>query len=219
MPVYSSFLQRDMGKMQHMIQSIDQEKRFIRNLRPSDADVVAWTFEDPNVFAVLIERYNDKLGRYVWRLGVARPEDREDILQNVFIATYRNLRSFDRTLSFSSWIYRITHNETMSWFRRSAARPEHLSTFESDDLHAFLKEEGTPAKDAIDKERATQVRAALGELPGRYRDPLALRFFEGKSYEEIARTLQMPIGTVATLVRRGKERLRPALQEAWHGNI
>lgn len=184
----------------------------------SDAQAVARTLTDPDLFEVLTERYKDKLSRYIWRLGIMRPEDREDILQNVFIAAYRNLNFFDQNLSFSSWIYRITHNETMNWFRRSGARPEHLATFEDDNLLSLLKEEGTPVKEAIEKERATLVRTALGKLPVRYREPLALRFFEGRSYAEIARVLRLPIGTVATLVRRGKERLRSILDESPQGH-
>lgn len=173
-----------------------------------DTVIVVRTLENQDAFAVLMERYQEKLGRYIWRLGVARPEDREDILQNVFIAAYRNLRSFNQKLSFSSWIYRIAHNETMSWYRRRTARPEHLATFEGDEMLSLLSDEGTPAKEAIDRERREEVRSALVALPSRYRDPLVLRFYKDKSYEEIADILEKPIGTVATLVRRGKERMR-----------
>jgi RNA polymerase sigma-70 factor, ECF subfamily len=176
-----------------------------------DALVVAETLADPERFAVLIERYEEKLGRYIWRLGVGRPEDREDILQNVFIAAYKNLRSFDQSLSFSSWIYRIAHNETVSWFRRTAARPEHLSSFQGDDLSALVSDIELPDRAAMTQERAALVRKALSELSPRYRDPLFLRFFEGKSYEEIADILEMPVGTVATLVRRGKDRFKSVL--------
>lgn len=173
-----------------------------------DTLIVMQTLENQDTFAVLMERYQEKLKRYIWRLGVARPEDKEDILQNVFIAAYCNLRSFNQKLSFSSWIYRIAHNETMSWYRRRAARPEHLATFEGDELFSLLKDEGTPAKEAMDRERSEEVRDALIALPSRYRDPLMLRFYRDKSYEEIADILDKPIGTVATLVRRGKERMR-----------
>lgn len=178
----------------------------------TDAHVVMETLEDPECFTVLIERYEQKLLRYIWRLGVGRPEDREDILQNVFLSVYKNLRSFDQGLSFSSWIYRIAHNETVSWFRRTAARPEHLSSFEGDDLSVLVSDIELPDRAAMTNERAILVRKALEELSPKYRDPLFLRFFEGKSYEEIADILEMPTGTVATLVRRGKERLRSVLE-------
>ena len=82
-----------------------------------DGEIVRRTLADKEAFVVLIERYEAKLERYLTRLGVGLPEDREDILQNVFIKAYKNLNSFDPTLTFSSWIYRIAHNETMSFFR------------------------------------------------------------------------------------------------------
>src|SRR5665647_2704997 len=82
----------------------------------TDEEIVRRTLLDKEAFALLIERYEAKLMRYCERLGVGLREDREDILQNAFVKAYKNLNSFDPTLAFSSWMYRIVHNETMGFF-------------------------------------------------------------------------------------------------------
>jgi RNA polymerase sigma-70 factor (ECF subfamily) len=82
----------------------------------ADEDIVGDALVHKEAFALLVLRYQERLARYLRRLGVMRREDMEDVLQNVFLKTYRNLNEFDRQLKFSSWIYRITHNEAMSFF-------------------------------------------------------------------------------------------------------
>ncbi len=179
----------------------------------SDAEVVALALQNQNVFAVLISRYETKLGRYLRRLGVVRPEDREDVLQDIFIKVYRNLQSYDSGFSFSSWIYRIAHNETMSWFRKRSARPDHTLVDDSDAVFALLSDGKGGVEEAhMTGEDNDAVRDALDTLQPKYRDVLLLRYFEEKSYEEISDILAIPIGTVATLVYRAKERLRQTLQ-------
>lgn len=179
----------------------------------TDGDAVVESLKDREHFAVLIDRYEAKLARYLRRLGVANLEDRQDILQDVFIKVYRNLHAFDQSLSFSSWIYRIAHNETMSWFRKRSVRPEHTNAQDGDAVLALLASEENIESAHIALESDELVRETVDGLPPRYRDVLILRFFEGKTYEEIADILEVPIGTVATLVHRAKVKLRELLAE------
>ena len=177
----------------------------------TDAEVVALSLTEREAFAAIVGRYEAKLDRYVRRLGVSRAEDRQDILQDIFIKVYRNLLAFDQTLSFSSWIYRIAHNETMSWFRRRKARPDHMLVEDGDEALSFLSDGRSTDEFTIAREDQDAIRAALKEIPPKYRDVILLRYFEEKSYEEIGDILQIPIGTVATLVYRAKDRLKHAL--------
>ncbi len=179
----------------------------------SDAEVVAQALLERDAFGVLIERYEAKLDRYVRRLGVGRKEDRQDVLQDIFIKVYRNLHAFDQSLSFSSWVYRIAHNETMSWFRKRKARPDHTLVDDGEEALSFVSDVHTADESALLREDQDVVRRALAELPQKYRDVLLLRFFEEKSYEEISDILHIPIGTVATLVFRAKDRLRHLLEK------
>lgn len=181
----------------------------------TDEAVVEATLRDKNQFAVLVVRYEAKLDRYVRRLGILSPDDRQDVLQNIFIKTYRNLNDFDQGLSFSSWIYRIAHNEAMSWHRRENVRPTgHLVADSDEVLPQILSDELDPETAAIVAGDALRIETALALVPDKYREPLILRFFEHKEYEEISDILRIPIGTVGTLIYRGKKELKKHLLTA-----
>lgn len=181
----------------------------------SDEALVAAVLQNPDQYAEILRRYEAPLDRYMRRLGVATREDRQDVLQEVFIKAYRNLHGFDQNLSFSSWLYRITHNEAISWYRKRSVRPEGHLVGESDTILSFVEASGLAA-DSLATERlnATQLERALAALPGKYRDVLVLRFFEYKDYDEISDILKIPVGTVGTLLHRGKARLREQLSES-----
>jgi RNA polymerase sigma-70 factor, ECF subfamily len=174
----------------------------------SDSDIVQATLADREQFGVLIERYEAKLRRYIMRLGVRLSDDQDDVLQETFIKAYRNLNSFDTSLSFSSWIYRIAHNEAMTWFRRRSVRPEGNMVSDGEEALEFIASTSDSPEVLFDKSlNATQITDALGKLDARYREVLILRFFEHKEYDEISDILQIPIGSVGTLIHRGKKQL------------
>ncbi len=178
----------------------------------SDESLVGQALADRQAFAFLVERYEAPLGRYFYRLGVGDPEDRQDLLQDTFIKAYRNLASFDTSLKFSSWLYRIAHNETVSWFRKRSIRPEGHAIADADEVLRFVEGlELGPAEQFKITEDQTAVTKALTELPERYRTVLILRFMEHKEYEEISDILTIPVATVGTLIHRGKAALKKIL--------
>jgi RNA polymerase sigma-70 factor (ECF subfamily) len=178
----------------------------------TDEEIARRALGEKEEFATLIGRYEAKLGRYLERLGLAAKEDREDVLQNAFIKAYRNLASFDPELSFSSWMYRIAHNEAMSFFRARRARPAVELDEGGAALIAEIRDEHADAA-ALAELRLSrkELGAALAELPERYRDALTLRFFEERSYAEMSDILELPVGTVSTLIHRAKKALRESL--------
>lgn len=181
----------------------------------TDAELVAAVLTDAEQYAVLMQRYEAPLDRYIRRLGVRDLEDRQDVLQNIFIKAYRNLNQFDQQLKFSSWIYRIAHNEAVSWHRRRVVRPEGHLTNDSETVLAFLEGVGeSPDQKTRERLNAAALSQALASLPQKYRDVIVLRFFEHKEYDEISDILRIPTGTVGTLLHRGKARLRRALTAA-----
>lgn len=178
----------------------------------SDEAVVVSVLADADQYGILMERYEAKLDRYIRRLGVYTPEDREDVLQDIFIKAYRYLNSFDQSLQFSSWLYRIAHNEAISWYRKKKVRPEGHLVDDADTILAFTKAELSDAAEASTARiNASEVQRALAELDEKYRTVIILRFFEHKEYEEISDILRIPVGTVGTLVHRGKVRLERLL--------
>lgn len=178
----------------------------------TDEELVARVIAEPALFAHLIARYEAKLQRYIARLGVRDFEDQQDVLQEIFLKAYRNLNGFDQSLSFSSWIYRIAHNEAVSWYRRRKVRPEGSLVTDSDEVLGWLAAAEESAEQRFDQAAdATRVNEALARLDPKYRDVLLLRYFEHKEYDEISDILRIPVGSVGTLLHRGKKQLRSVL--------
>jgi RNA polymerase sigma-70 factor (ECF subfamily) len=177
----------------------------------TDEELVALALKNQDYFVCIVERYEKKLLSYIVRISDVSREDAEDILQEVFIKTYVNLNSFDSKLKFSSWIYRITHNEVISSYRRKKARPqcamdlddEFLNNLASD-LRTDGRLEGLYLKD--------NVRKVMEKIDPRYREVLVLRFWEDKDYSEISDILKKPMGTVATLLSRAKANFQKELK-------
>jgi RNA polymerase sigma-70 factor (ECF subfamily) len=175
---------------------------------PNDKLLVQEALLDAEQYRHIIDRYRVKLLRYIGHLGLRDSSLQEDVLQEVFIKVYRNLNRYNSDFPFSSWIYRITHNETMSYFRRKRLQPLSLDSFPDPD---FLFTEGnTDTEEIIDVERIKEI---INKLDQKYKEVIILKYFEEKSYDEIADILQKPPGTVATLLSRAKQKLKSLLEE------
>lgn len=182
----------------------------------TDEELVVLTLENPDFYRILVERYEEKLFRYITRISASTKEDAEDILQDVFLSAYKNLNGFDPDLKFSSWIYRITHNKVISQHRKKTARPKTV-TYEGDnDLLNILRGDVDMAKDLEKKFTAREVTDVLGAMDERYREVLVLKFIEDKNYREISDILEKPMGTVATLISRAKIHFKNELEKRSH---
>lgn len=174
----------------------------------TDEEMVSLVLESQDFFACIVDRYEEKLRRYIMRISASTREDAEDLLQEVFIKVYRNLNDFDQNLKFSSWIYRIAHNQVISQWRKLRSRPSVLK-FEADE--DFLKYLSTDEDLALDTERkftGEDVREMIGDLDDKYREVLVLKYLEEKDYKEISDILEKPLGTVATLINRAKKQFK-----------
>lgn len=175
-------------------------------LVPKDEELVAQTLKDKDKFRLLVERYQHKLMRYIFRIG--GKDASEDLLQEVFINAYQNLPGFDRSLSFSSWIYRIAHNVVISHFRKRKVRPEGNLHGDSEEVLAKLYGDEDVATEVDGKINAAELQVALTKLKPIYRDILVLRYFEELEYQEISDVLRIPMGSVAIYLHRAKKQLR-----------
>ncbi len=151
---------------------------------------------DQERYVLLVDRYQHKLLRYAESL--LHDEHRAaDVVQESFIKAFINLQGFDTQKRFSSWIYRIVHNEAMNSikkYQKEISLPENFEFASSEDIQANFEQQ----------ELVTAVRTHLKQLPLIYAEPLALRYLEEKSYEEISDILHLPPGTVATRINRAK---------------
>ena len=178
----------------------------------TDVQIVAKTLVDKQFFGEIVDRYEAKLKRYIARLGVRNPDDQLDVLQEVFLKVYKNLNAFDRSLQFSSWIYRIAHNEAISWYRKKNVRPEGHLIADSEELIGFLSAKEDAQDADFDKTiNASEVNQALLKIDAKYCEVIILRFFQHKDYEEISDILKIPVGSVGTLLHRGKKQLADEL--------
>lgn len=178
--------------------------------RKSDEDLVQLSISDADAFYVLMNRYEPKILQYIKRLTGGKQDGAEDILQEIFIKVYRNLNSFNPKLKFSSWLYRIAHNEIINQYYKSKKHSDTVSLDDSDELHltAKLIYDEDIHKTYAYGETANAVKKALKDLPLKYREVLILRFFEDKDYNEISDILRKPPGTVATLLHRAKSKFK-----------
>lgn len=134
-------------------------------------------------------------------------DEAEDVIQAAFIKIYKNLNSFDKDLKFSSWAYRIVHNEAIDELRRQKrSQSAPLEGLEIPDEFSLLEE----TEKRLEK---VKIVATLKELKDEYRQVLILRFFEHKEYKEISDILKKPIGTVGTLIDRAKKQFRDKYQK------
>ncbi|MFH1705991.1 MAG: sigma-70 family RNA polymerase sigma factor [Patescibacteria group bacterium] len=160
--------------------------------------------KDKNLYKEVVKRYQDRLLRYANYLlnGI---HEAEDVVQNALIKAYINLNSFDVKRKFSSWIYRIVHNEAVNLIKKkrrevSLDKNEFLSDSLTDDTNIEL--------DFEKKELKKLIRRSLDRLPIKYREPMVLFFLEDKSYKEISDILRLPMGTVSIRLSRGKSTLK-----------
>jgi RNA polymerase sigma-70 factor (ECF subfamily) len=191
--------------MSHHLPHIEYEQM-------TDEELVRSSLQYEDAFYSLIKRYEPVLLQYIHRITKVSLEEAEDLLQDIFIKVYRNLNGFDTDLKFSTWVYRIAHNEIISKFRKK--RPYLFSVeLDADDegarsLAGFMTDTLNVESKYLDREKAKMVRTALGELSPKYRDILVLHYFEDLSYREISDILQKPPGSVATLINRAKEKFK-----------
>jgi RNA polymerase sigma-70 factor, ECF subfamily len=178
----------------------------------TDKELVELSLINSDDFVFLIKRYEDKLLRYIFRISSFSKEDAEDILQDVFIKVYQNLNYFDQKLKFSSWLYRITHNQVINQYRKNKARPQ-LEWQVDDELINNLKSSFDINKEFDQQLLQLEVKNILDKLDYKYAEVLILKFLEEKSYKEISDIIQKPEGTVATLINRAKKQFAKELNK------
>lgn len=175
----------------------------------SDEQLVRESLKDKDKFALLVERYEQKLLRYIKRLTGHYNDQAEDILQEVFIKIYRNLNNFDPSLKFSSWAYRIAHNESINHIRKKKeTTPIETDDTETANLINILESDTNIQEETSQKELATKIRQVIYKLPKKYRDVIILYYLEDKDYQEISDILKKPTGTVGTLLSRAKDKFK-----------
>ncbi|MBD3279627.1 MAG: sigma-70 family RNA polymerase sigma factor [Candidatus Pacebacteria bacterium] len=164
--------------------------------------------QDQELYRHLVRRYESKLLRYAERL-TGDSALAADVVQQSLIKAYVNLQSFNLKKKFSSWVYRIVHNEAVNQLK---AEQRFLSFNLGEWLEELLPAKTDLAADLAKKETAQQLKKCLAQLPLKYRSVLVLFYLEEKSYQEISEVLKIPVSTVGVRLLRGKKQLKKLWQ-------
>jgi len=170
-----------------------------------DEEIVSCVLKSSDCYSVLISRYENKLKKYILRISNFSPDEIEDLLQDIFISVYQNLNSFNQNLSFSSWIYRIAHNKVINHWKKNKTHQQGISIENNLFLVETIFNENAIEIEINNKIVQEKIENAFANIDKKYREVLVLKFIEGKDYQEISDILQKPMGSIATLINRGKK--------------
>ena len=167
-------------------------------------------------YETLISLYEQPVYNLVFRL-INDPVDACDVVQEVFLKVFRNIRTFRGNSSLKTWIYRISFNEAYNhrrWFSRHKKQEIGLECEEEGNLN-YQDVLPDPARSAFeitsDRETHAMIEEALAQVNPAFRAAVVLRDMEDLSYDEIAEILQVSLGTVKSRIMRGREALRKVL--------
>ncbi|MDW8321656.1 MAG: sigma-70 family RNA polymerase sigma factor [Armatimonadota bacterium] len=200
-----------------------------RAMRLSDADtalVARCRQNDLTAFDEIVERYQHKIYGYVKRL-VGNETDAEDITQEVFLKALTSLHAFREESSLQTWLFRIATNLCRDLHRRRQREKGWLPLWrwldgeDSSDVESAIEipdYKSNPEKLLLREELGDLLKRAIDRLPMAMREVLVLHDIESLSYEEIAQTLGIPLGTVKSRLFHARARLRHALDSYVNGD-
>ncbi len=191
----------------------------LRNLPDADVAALAKEGREP-AFRELVRRYERPVFSLIFRM-VRNRELAEDLAQDSFIKVLNNIDRYRPEFKLSSWLFKIANNVAIDHLRRRQlatvsldGSPHAATAAEAQATSLDVESRGESALEAIEsRELGSAIEQAIGKLRPEYRSCILLRHVEGRSYEEIAATLDLPLGTVKTYIHRARHELREALED------
>jgi RNA polymerase sigma-70 factor (ECF subfamily) len=162
---------------------------------------------DLQAFDIVVRRYGDRIYRFIMKY-IADRATAEDLTQETFISAYQALDRFNFQAKFSTWLFGIALNKIRNYYNRA---PEARYRFVSDEWLQNFTSQGYSPQEALEQKNTIQtVQRMIDQLPDDMREILILAALEGCSYEEIARIVDVPVGTVKSKLFRARELIRKA---------
>ncbi|WP_075980361.1 RNA polymerase sigma factor SigW [Bacillus massilinigeriensis] len=170
---------------------------------------------DQNAFEEIVEIYKGKVYQLCYRM-LGNSHEAEDIAQEAFIRAYVNIKSFNISMKFSTWLYRIATNLCIDRIRKKkpdfyldaeVAGTEGLTMYSQ-----IAADTSLPEEDVESMELQETIQKEISKLPEKYRSVIVLKYIDELSLNEISEILNLPLGTVKTRIHRGREALRHQLR-------
>lgn len=164
---------------------------------------------DEQAFAELMKRYKKPVYHMILKM-VRNVDDAEDLTMEAFAKAFRNLRKFKKDYTFSTWLFRIATNNAIDFIRKKKLETMSLDTSFKDDSGESVKidvedNELNPMEETIKSQKIELIRIFVDKLPPKYQRLVKLRYFDELSYDEIAKELEVPLGTVKAQLHRARE--------------
>jgi RNA polymerase sigma factor (sigma-70 family) len=172
---------------------------------------------DEGAYRTLLRKYERSVYTICLRM-VRNREEAQDLAQDSFVKVFAMLERYNPTYAFSSWLFKITSNLCIDSLRKrrieGVPMDEPVKSDSGDYTRQYESGEDDPETVTIKKERAGYLTRAIDNLPPHYKLMVLLRHQEGLSYEEIASTVGIPLGTVKARIHRARQMLRKLLEES-----
>lgn len=164
---------------------------------------------DQHAFAILMERYNKPVYHMILKM-VRNVDDAEDLTIEAFAKAFKNLYRFKKDYTFSTWLFRIATNNSIDFIRKKRLETMSLDTSYQDESGESVTidvedKNLNPQEEAIKSQKKELVQLFVTKLPAKYQRLVKLRYFKELSYEEIAKELDAPLGTVKAQLHRARE--------------
>jgi RNA polymerase sigma-70 factor (ECF subfamily) len=165
--------------------------------------------QDQHAFAELMKRYKNPVYHMILKM-VRNVDDAEDLTIEAFAKAFKNLHKFKKDFTFSTWLFRIATNNTIDFIRKKRLDTMSLNTSFKDDngdaVTIDVQDRNlNPQEEAIKAQKIELVQMFVTKLPAKYQRLVRLRYFDELSYDEIAKELEAPLGTVKAQLHRARE--------------
>jgi len=164
---------------------------------------------DQQAFADLMDRYKRPVYHMILKM-IRNTDDAEDLTIEAFAKAFKNLHRFKKDYTFSTWLFRIATNNTIDFIRKKKLQTFSLNSSFTDDggesINIDVEDRNlNPQDETIKTQKIALVQMFVTKLPPKYQRLVRLRYFDELSYEEIAKTLDAPLGTVKAQLHRARE--------------
>jgi len=175
---------------------------------------------DEQAYAALMERYRKSVYHTMLKM-VRNVDDAEDLTIEAFAKAFRNLAKFKKEYTFSTWLFRIATNNCIDFIRKKKLETlsihSAINNDEDDPIHLDIRDSARdPQEEAIRTQKIEIVRKFVTLLPPKYQRLVKLRYFEELSYDEIAKEIEAPLGTVKAQLHRARELLYDLVKNSKH---